>query len=465
MLLKTTIKHLRLRPFDATTDEGQAAERYRLALWSIMTEVLSRIGGLVLMVMSIRWAAPYLGPERFGVWATFVSLPLLLAFLDLGVANAMTNRVAHAMRSGGPEAAKTRISSGLLILTCIAIAQGVALFCAATIMPWGSILKLQDASLETEVRTAAQVLAASSALILISNGLGRVLHGLQRAYMVHIAHTIGSVCALAALYIAINRRADMATLIACQLLPATLITGALVATLRRNGLISTARAMSALKAEGPLLIRSGALFLVLQMGTTIGWGADSAILATTAGAASVAAFTVSARLFQLISQPLSVINSPLWAAYADAHAAGDTRFIRLTFRYSILTTFVISSVGAAFCVAFGDTVIQAWTSNSITTTHQLLAALAVWAILECCGNSLSMLLNGLNIIRQQVITAVFFIILAIPIKIMLTSLFGGVGLVFGSIISYVAALSIGYGILFRSEILSAIQGKPSKNPS
>jgi len=460
MLLKTAIKHLRVRPFDVSTEEGRSAERYRLASWSVMTEILSRIGGLVLMVMSIRWAAPYLGPERFGAWAVFVSLPMLLAFLDMGVANAMTNRVAHAMRSGGREAARGGISSGLLILGGIAIVQGAVLFGVAAVMPWGSVLKLQDQSLEGEIRLAAQVLAAVSSLMLMSNGVGRVLYGLQRAYMVHVANAFGSVCALAALYIAIGRQADMATLIACQLLPATLITGTLIATLSRSGLISASHAMSALRAEGPLLIRSGALFFVLQLGTTIGWSADTAILATAAGAASVGAFSVTARLFQLISQPLSVINSPLWAAYADAHAAGDARFIRLTFKHSISATFLLSSVGASLCVALGYDVVQIWTSHSIAPTHQLLALLAVWTVLECCGSSLAMLLNGLNIIRQQVFTAVLFIALAIPTKIVLCSLYGATGLVSGSIVSYIAALSIGYGLLFREQILSAIQGCP-----
>jgi O-antigen/teichoic acid export membrane protein len=462
MILKTAIKHLRLRPFDVSTEEGRSAERYRLASWSMLTEVLSRICGLILMVMSIRWAAPYLGPERFGAWAMLVSFPLLFAFLDLGIANAMTNRVAHAMRLGGHVAARSSISSGLLILVGIAIAQGAALFSVATVMPWGTVLKLHDASLEGEIRLGAQVLAAVSSLMLMSNGVGRVLYGLQRAYLVHVANAGGSVCALAALYIAISGQAEMAVLIACQLLPATLMTGALIATLGRSGLISAIHAVSALKAEWPLLIRSGALFFVLQLGATIGWSADAAILAATAGAASVGVFSVTARLFQLVSQPLTVINSPLWAAYADAHAAGDTRFIRLTFKRSIAATLLLSSVGASLCLALGQEAVQIWTSHSIAPPHQLLALLAVWTVLECCGTSLAMLLNGLNIIRQQVFTAVLFIALAIPIKVVLCSLYGASGLVLGSIVSYTAAIVIGYGLLFREEILSAIQGYPSK---
>ncbi len=462
MLLKAVIKHLRLRPFDVSTEEGRSAERYRLASWSVVTEILSRIAGLVLMVMSIRWAAPYLGPERFGAWAMLMSLPLLLAFLDMGVANAMTNRVAHAMRSGGREAARSSVSSGLMILGGIAIVQGAALFGVATVMPWGAVLKLHDPTLEGEIRLAAQVLAAASSLMLISNGIGRVLYGLQRAYMVHVANAVGSACALLGLYLAIGRQADMATLIACQLLPATLTTGALIACLSRDGLISATQAVSALRAEGPLLIRSGALFFVLQLGTTIGWSADAAILATAAGAVSVGVFSVAAKLFQLISQPLSVINSPLWPAYADAHAANDARFIRSTFKRSISATFLLSTVGASLCVAFGHDVVQIWTSDSIAPPHQLLALLAVWTVLECCGNSFAMLLNGLNIVRQQVFTVVLFIALAIPTKIVLCSLYGATGLVFGSIVSYVVSLAIGYGLLFREEILSAIQGYPRK---
>lgn len=459
MPLKTAIKHLRLQPFDLSTDTGRAAERYRLALWSILAEVVSRVSGLALMVMSIKWTAPYLGHERFGVWATFVGLPALVAFLDIGVGNAMTNRVAHSLRTGGRTAARDSISSGLLILGAVSVALSAGLYGAATVIPWASVLKLGDASFEREIRQAAQVLAAASSLTLFSNGVGRVLHGLQRAYLVHVTSAVGSLLALIALDMAIGQQATMPTLIACQLIPATLMTGALVCWLWREGLISGSDAIASVKSEGPILIRSGALFCVLQLATTIGWNADSAILATAAGASSVAAFSVTARLLQMVSQPISVINAPLWAAYADALAAKDHQFIRQTFKRSILTTLTLAIAGAIVCLVIGPDVVNLWTSQSVRTTYPLLALLGAWTILECCGSALSMLLNGLNIIRQQVVTATLFIGLAIPTKIALSSHYGAEGLVSAGILSYVAALLIGYGAWFREDVRHAIHGR------
>jgi hypothetical protein len=68
-----------------------------------------------------------------------------------------------------------------------------------------------------------------------------------------------------------------------------------------------------------------------------------------------------------------------------------------------------------------------------------------------------MLLNGLNIVRQQVWTAGLFIALAIPTKYVLASRFDAPGLILGSIITYVIAIGVGYGMLFRKDIAAHLR--------
>jgi len=106
-------KFLTLRPFDVTTEQGRSDERYRLAILSMGANVLSRGVAVVVMVLSVSLTLPYLGAERFGIWMTIASFAGMLSFLDLGVGNALANKVAHAAIHADQHSLRSLISGGL----------------------------------------------------------------------------------------------------------------------------------------------------------------------------------------------------------------------------------------------------------------------------------------------------------------------------------------------------------------
>ena len=67
-----------------------------------MTSILAKGFSLILMIVSVTATVSYLGPERFGVWMTISSFAVMLTFLDLGVGNALMNRVAEAASENNP---------------------------------------------------------------------------------------------------------------------------------------------------------------------------------------------------------------------------------------------------------------------------------------------------------------------------------------------------------------------------
>ncbi|MCM4583634.1 flippase, partial [Escherichia coli] len=89
------------------------------------------------------------------------------------------------------------------------------------------------------------------------------------------------------------------------------------------------------KREAPYLILNGFFFFILQLGTLATWSGDNFIISITLGVTYVAVFSITQRLFQISTVPLTIYNIPLWAAYADAHARNDTQFIKKTLRTSL----------------------------------------------------------------------------------------------------------------------------------
>ena len=449
-------RYIRLEPFDTMTEQGRADERYRLAALSVVASIASRVVSVVLTLLSVSLTLPYLGVERFGIWMTVASFAAMLTFLDLGVGNALTNRVAYRAAEDDPASLRQTISGGLAFMALIGLGMGFLLWLIALFVPWASVMKLEQPELLPETPQAALTFAVLFGLSIFTGGIQRVFAGLQQAYIGHVATAVASVAACMGLWFAARAQLGISALLT-SMLGAQAVAGLLLLwCLAAHKQFAFKSITNFGRLESRHLFKAGGLFFLLQIGTMIGWGADSLIISSTLGVAQVAVFSVVQRLFQFASQPLSILSAPLWGAYADAHARHDNAFIRQTLKHSLVITFAGATLGALVLLLFHTWLIEKWTHGSIAAPAIFVAIYAAWAILEACGNSFSMFLNGTGIIRAQVITVLFFIVLVLPMKLILIDYIGLVAVPLAAVIAYLAVTFSFYGIVYRNEISANI---------
>ena len=457
-MVKKWFRYLRLRPFDISTEAGRSDERYRLVLWSIAASLFSKGLALLVMLLSVSWTLPYLGAERFGAWMTIASFVSMLIFLDLGIGNALTNHVADAHANAAaianPGLLSDRISGGLGLVFIVGVFASLLLSALVAVLPWARIIKVQDPLVQREIADALFLFAVLFGLSLFSNGVHRVFAGLQRSFEAHVAAAIGSLFSILTLAAAAENHADVATLLLSTLGWQSASSVLLLFLLIKRRQLRLRGIGAAIQASKAPLLKTGGLFFVLQIGTMVGWGADSVIIASTLGAAQVAIYSVAQRLFQLVSIPLSIANAPLWSAYANANACNDRQFIRTTFITNIVITASAAIFGCFVLLAFGQVIVMWWTKDALAVPIALLVVFAVWTVLETLGNALAMMLNGCSIVREQVVTVVVLTVLALPAKLVFVNLFGVEGMIAVYIILYCAVVLIFYGFIFRSNIIA-----------
>lgn len=447
---------LRLRRQDTTTPEGRARERYRLAVLATLANVASRSLSMLLIVLGVSLTTNYLGMTRFGVWATFASMTAMLSLLDLGIGNALVNRVAHAAADGDPNAVRRIATGGAGLLAAIGMATAVGLLVPALLLPWGELLKLVDPAMALEARQAAAVFAVLFGVNLFGSGLLRILAGQQRSHEASLLSASATGLACLALYWASSRQAGVPWLLAATFGFQTLAGLAAGILLMRRNQISARGGRAAMKSERPHLLRVGSLFILLQLGTMLGWGGDSVILAVMRGPSEVAVFAVAFRLFQFASQPFAMLNAPLWAAYADATARRDTGFVRQTLKRSFLVSVFGTATLSCVLLVAGPTLVSAWTQGAIVVPIQVLALYAVWTVLEAGGNAFGVYLNGTGIVREQVWVVTAFCTVALPLKLFAASQAGASGLLAATIISYGITVIGLYATVFRQRVLRPI---------
>lgn len=440
-----------------TADDDRARARYRHAAKSSIANFAARLVTFGVLLLSVRWCAPYLGTERFGLWMTFSGMAGILALFEFGVSNALVSQTAYMARDTNPDRVKSLVSGGLGWLFLLGCAVSGVSAIAAPLLPWDKWFGLASATVNAEAASAAQVFGVLMGLQIFFVGAQRVLIGLQRGYETNLVATGGAVASVGALWLAVDARADVPTLLLCTTGVQVAFLAPLVLWLLRQRVLVPGRIRASMSEWRGLLFSSGSLFLALQIGALVCTGSDTLVLASVLGSSDVATFAVAQRLFLVVSIPFAILNTPLWAAYADAHAMRDTRFLRQTLSRSLACSVLGSALLATTLAVFGQWLVTHWTKGSISVPIALLVALALWSVLEVFGNTLAMYLNGCNIVRPQVVVVGFLCVVGLPSKVFATERFGAAGMVTSTTLIYIACVVIPYLTVFRKSLAAPLK--------
>jgi O-antigen/teichoic acid export membrane protein len=446
---------LTLAPFSNNTESGRSKERYRLALLTALTSFLSKGVLMFSMFFSIRLSLPYLGVERFGIWMTIASLVAFLSFLDLGMGNALVNRVAMVASSKHQKYLSRCIGAGILTLFSISVLVTFSLYLAVIYFPWKSVLKISNESLYLETYLTIKIFAILFALNIFTSGINRIYFGLQKGYEANIATMFGSLLSLLLICTAIELRGGIPALLLASMLGGMLASFILLGILVLRKQVSIRQINKSIKIETPYLLKLGGGFFLLQLGTLAVYGADNLIIASSLGAVAVATYSVTQKLFQFVTQPFLVINSGLWPAYANAKGCGDKHFILKALLRSMIVTIVGTTILSLILLVSGTEIIAWWTNGEVSVSYLLMASFGLWAILDASASAFAIFMNGISLMRAQIGGIISLIMLGIPLKIYLASEFGIAPMLIGFSLFFAANISFWYGIIYRKTIRNA----------
>ena len=456
MKLLSLLKFIRLKPFDTGTAEGRSNERYRMAIWSFLANIISKIMALAVMLLSIRWTLPYLGAERFGVWMTVASFSTMLILLDLGIGNAIINRVAAAAAMDNPEGLKKIISGSLGFLFIVSIAMGMLLFVLAYILPIEQLIKVKDASLLPEIKRTIIVFAILFGFNIFGSGVQKLFSGLQRTFESYLASAVCSLLALIFVWWAAHHGAAIPLLLVLTLGIQTLGGYLLLLLLIQRKLFALKNIGRRVQQEYKQLFKTGALYFVLQMGVMIGWGSDSLIISSTLGVASVTMYSIAQRLFQFSILGLYMINGPLWGAYADANARQDKDFIRITLYRSMKLTFILSILSIAIIIIFNEFILEIWLANKVIIPLSFLLAFACWTFMENMSGAFGLFLNGMHIVKPQLVSVALFVSTSLLLKLLLIEKYGIIVVPLATAFAYLMSTAVLYRFIYIKEIRQSI---------
>jgi O-antigen/teichoic acid export membrane protein len=413
----------------------------------------------LLTLVSLPLAVRYLGAERYGVWATVVSVAVWVSLLDLGIANSLTNLVSQAYaRQDRTEAARAFSNALAITIAAVGFAACVFIFFWSRVN-WIAVFNASQ-SIGPEVRATVLIAALLMLAGLPLNLAGKIFAGYQELHTYNKTIAVGAVGSVAGLAIGIWLHASMPTLF---LLSFGSITAVAIATMlwlilwHKPWLRPQLRFVSFQKVLE--LFSTGWSFLLIQAAAMVVFSTDNIIVSHFLGASAVTPYSVTWRVVSFGAVLQGLVFPALWPAYAEAEARGDVPWIRRTFGIVMRTTIALNVAWAIFLVAFGRFGIRLWAGPAAVPPRPLLLAMAFWSVIAGFMTAQSCLLGALNRTRLQAVASVLAAIMNIALSILLVTRIGSLGVILGTVISYLVVLVVPQTFAVISAIRSLERGR------
>jgi O-antigen/teichoic acid export membrane protein len=427
---------------------ARTAERGKHIKLTVFTGLVARASSMLMTIVSVPLTLNYLGPERFGLWMTVTSVVSMLAFADFGIGSGLLTVVAEASGRDDQVAIRRYITSAFAILVLIAtLILAVFFLFIYPAVDWPHVFNVHSPSARADAGPAIAMLVTCFAASIASLIVPRAQLALQQGFVNNLWVTIGLFVSLAGIWLVSAARGSVALLILAML-------GTPVVTATINGIIFFQRNKQ-YRPSWPLvnsaaikrILGTGLMFVVLQLGSSISFASDKLIIARLLGAVAVADYSVYERVFGVGSNLMLVMLLPIWPAYAEAWARKDTVWVRRTLKRSLALAVGISTSFGVLIVLLGPLIVSLWTRKDVPVQPIVLHSLAIWCVIQCTQNALAMLLNGLHVIKVQVISSILVACLAIPLKFLLVRSVGPAGAVLASAVAVTGLALIPFSIV------------------
>jgi O-antigen/teichoic acid export membrane protein len=428
-----------------------STSRYSRIVKAVSSGAAARLLSAGITLASLPLAVRYLGAERYGVWATITTTVVWINLLDLGIANTLTNSISRAYALDDKASAARYFTNALLITGSIAAIAGGAFAIVCSHVNWMKLFNVSANVQADEVRSTVVVAAALMLLGLPCNFAGKLLAGYQELHRNNYAVCAGAAVSVIGLVWGIALRVSMPMLFVMSvgcLTFASLVNLIYVVTGRKPWLLPRPALID--RSTSRELLRSGSSFFFIQVAAVVVFSSDNIVVSHYLGAAEVTPYSVTWRLVGLAAVLQSLIFPALWPAYAEAYARRDYGWIRRTFSMTMKGTVALNLCCVGGLIMFGRMLIRAWAGAAAVPTFSLLLAMGVWALISGFMSVESCLLAALNRTREQALLSITAAVVNITLSIALVRHVGSVGVIGGTILSYLLVLVIPQSLIVRS---------------
>jgi len=356
---------------------------------TVATSLLSKLGNVSYQVVAVPLIIASVGLSGYSGFAVVMASVGWIGTLSVGLGPAITERIsADNVRPISSAVRETFMTALGASAAFVGVASALVAMLALVADPSGA-----GAS---QMGSAFAIAGITSAMIVAGGVFDSALLGLQRYYVSNTLSLFASVLSVLATFIASRIAPDVGAMVLAALAPiilARVLSGLALYRIQPDifGRLSDIRWRAF-----PRIAQRGMLFAGIAFATFLVQQAGLLIVAAQLGSTQVAEVALVLRSLPYVYSIVMMITVPLWPAVAEAAGNGDMAWVRkaaaragtLVMAYAVVAAFVV--------MAWGESLIGAWTGGQVSVDFPMLAAAGLMILLDSWANLNATVLIGLG---------------------------------------------------------------------
>ena len=371
----------------------------------------------------------YLDAEKYGVWLTIASVVMWVNNFDLGLGHGLRNKFAEALAQKDVERGKKLVSTAYVSISILMFGALLITLPLVFFLNWNNILNVHTIENKELVHSVVVVLILFI-LRFIFQLISVILKADQRPAISDLYIPLSGLISLLLIFI-VRLFIKDSLFLACIIIAAPPVLVLVIANIyffKKDYSIFKPSFKFADRKHLRDIYSLGLKFFFGQLVALVLFSSQNFILAQVVNPTEVTVFNIAKQYFGLPLTFFMIILNPYWSAITDAYTKKEFGWIKSNMKKLHLVSFVFSIV-LIIMLLLSEFAYHIWIGNKITIPFNLSISFAIYNIFVVFLSPFNYFLNGVGKLNVGLIGGGVKLIIFLPIAILLTIQWGGVGLV------------------------------------
>lgn len=423
-----------------TSKSKKIKSRTRVLLENSLASLLTRASNILVTLLLVPLSISALGIENYGMVAMVLAFSIFFTFADFGLGSAIVKTIAEVGEN------KENIVNAVKIISN-----------AWFFLFFISILIILLSIIFYNLNIINYIFMVVTILVAINMPFSlyvRILFAMQKNLQSGLWQTSGKILSLVIIYLYyILGYIDLNNYIYIFFgVPLFLNVIGTILVFNKYDFYFPRKKFISIK-ETATVIKTGFLFLILQVVPYIETGIDTLFLNLKYDLEFIGKYDIFSKLFLYIPALISVAAFPLWPAISKAIVEGDLKWVLILKARVYRFCSIISLMFTIVLVFFSKNIVFLWTKKQFLIDTNVVLSLAIVCFLYSMSLMQGMFLNGLGLIKEQVKFYLYYIVIMILLKIIVVINFG----VFWMLIFLILSMSVRWYYMEKIISISIIE--------
>lgn len=405
-----------------------------------LLSIISRGVSMIISFITAPLLLGLLGTDKYGVWATLLSLVSWIYTFDLGIANGLRNKLAECLALNKDSEARKYIGISYLLLSMASLFMLIFSIFLTYSIDIDSVLNihLQD----EDIRCVLVVAIFFACVNFTASLIRQTFYALQQSGLDAVVNTIAQALFAIALFVLSKFQMGYLMLVAVfegfVQFSKNFFSSCYVFTRYQNlrfGLSDIDR-----RYAGGILSFGIQMFIV-QIAALVLNATDNIIISHYFGSEEVTPYSICYKYFGMIESVYVAVFTPLMGAYTAAYARRDMPFINKLIRKNFLgyILFLIMIVIAWFIF---KPFTALWLGKELIYADGLVPLVALYFAMLMCTHVFSCILTAFSMVKEVTIAVILEAVVNIPISVYCAVYLdmGVTGVIMGSLAAMLIAI-------------------------